>query len=61
MARSQSSKKHIRVIGKTGNVDSPSYFLTLPIDIVRDLGWHEGKKVAVRKNRGKVVIEDSSN
>ncbi len=60
MARQKSSKKHIRKVGKTGNVDSPSYFLTLPIDIVRDLGWHEGKQLVVRKNRGKVIVEDGS-
>lgn len=59
MARQKSSKKHIRKLGKTGNVDSPSYFLTLPIDVVRALGWHDGKQLTVRRARGKVIIESN--
>lgn len=58
MARQKSSKKHMRKVGKTGNTDSPSYFITLPIDVVRALGWHEGKQLTVRRSRNKVVIEE---
>lgn len=58
MARQKSSKRHLRKVGKTGNVDSPSYFVTIPIDIMRAMGWYEGKQLVVRKSRGKVVIED---
>lgn len=48
---------HKRKIGKTGNVDSPSYFITLPIEVVRALSWREGQTVQIKKSRGKVVIE----
>ncbi len=48
---------HTRIVGKTGNVDSPSYYLTIPIEIVRAMNWREGQHVRVKKSRGKVVIE----
>ena len=48
---------HARTLGKTGNVDSPSYFLTIPIELVRAMEWSEGQRVHVKKSRGKIVIE----
>lgn len=50
---------HVRKLGKTGNVDSPSYFLTLPIDIVRDMGWGDSQELRVKRSRGKVIIEST--
>ena len=55
--KSKKSGAHKRSIGKTGNVDSPSYFITIPIEIVREMGWRKGQKVQVKKSRGKVIIE----
>ena len=46
-----------RSLGKTGNADSPSYFTTIPIEIIRKLGWYDGKELVVRSSRGKVIIE----
>ena len=57
MTKSKLTQKYTRKIGKTGNVDSPSYFITLPIHIVRGLGWFEGKQVIVRRSRGKIIID----
>ncbi len=57
MGGRKSITNHQRKIGKTGNVDSPSYFLTIPIEIVRAMDWREGQSVRVKKSRGKVVIE----
>ncbi len=48
---------HKRKIGKTGNVDSPSYFITIPIELVRSFGWREGDTVTVKRSRGKLVVE----
>lgn len=53
--------KPLRKIGKTGNSDSPSYFITLPIEIVRAMGWSVGHEVIVKKSRGKVTIESAEN
>ena len=46
-----------RTLGKTGNADSPSYFTTIPIEIIRKLGWYDGRELVVRHSRGKVIIE----
>lgn len=35
-----------------------SYYITLPIGIVRELGWKERQKVVVKKIRGGVQIKD---
>lgn len=57
MARQKSSTKNQRKLGKTGNVDSPSYYVTIPIEMIRDLLWREGQKVTVSKLRNKIIIE----
>lgn len=57
MGGRKSTTNHIRKLGKTGNVDSPSYFITIPIDIVRSMEWAESQNVRVKRSRGKVVIE----
>lgn len=58
MARQSLGNRHIRKLGKTGNADSPSYYVTLPIDVVRSLKWKDGQKLVVKKSRNKVVVED---
>lgn len=58
MARQSSRNRHIRKLGKTGNSESPSYYVTLPIDVVRSLKWKDSQKLVVKKSRNKVVIED---
>ena len=57
MGGRKSVTNHIRKLGKTGNVDSPSYFVTIPIELVRSMDWGEGQQVHVKRSRGKIVIE----
>ncbi len=57
MARQSHEDKNVRKLGKTGNVNSPSYYVTIPVDLVRGLNWKEGQKVVVKRSRQKIVIE----
>ena len=57
MGGRKSVTNHIRKLGKTGNVDSPSYFVTIPIELVRSMEWGEGQQVHIKRSRGKIVIE----
>jgi antitoxin component of MazEF toxin-antitoxin module len=54
MTRRKSYNKNIRKLTKSG----ASYALTLPIDIVRELGWREKQKVVVKKRGKGMVIVD---
>lgn len=58
MARQRTKYKHVRKLGQTGNAESPSYYVTLPIDIIRELKWKDGQRVVVKKSRNRIVIED---
>jgi antitoxin component of MazEF toxin-antitoxin module len=58
MARQSMKNRHIRKLGKTGNSESPSYYVTLPIDVIRSLKWKDGQRLVVKKSRNKIVIED---
>jgi bifunctional DNA-binding transcriptional regulator/antitoxin component of YhaV-PrlF toxin-antitoxin module len=49
------SDKNIRKLTKLGG---KSIGLTLPIEIVRELGWREKQKVIVKRVRGGVMITD---
>ena len=57
MARQSYEDKNVRKLGKTGNVNSPSYYVTIPVDLIRGLDWKEGQKVIVKRSRQKIVIE----
>ncbi len=35
-----------------------SYYITLPIRHVRELGWRETQKVVVKKEEKKLIVED---
>lgn len=54
MAKATSSK-NVRKLTKLGG---KSIGLTLPIELVRELGWKERQKVIVKRVRGGVVIKD---
>ena len=56
MARRNLEDRNIRKITKVGA--GKSYAVTLPIEIVRKLGWREKQKVRVIQNGKRVVIED---
>lgn len=54
MARRNTYDKNTRKLTKLGD----SYALTLPIDIIRELGWREKQKVVVKKRGKGIVIVD---
>lgn len=47
--------KNIRKLTKLGG---KSIGLTIPIELVRELGWKEKQKVVVKRVRGGVMIKD---
>ena len=49
MANKKSNETNLRKLTKIGR---KSIGLTLPIEIVRELGWKERQKVVVKKERG---------
>ncbi|TSA45355.1 hypothetical protein D4R51_01980 [bacterium] len=53
MARRRISEENIRSIQKSKR----SYYITLPIEYVRDLGWGEGRQVLVEKIGRKLTIK----
>jgi bifunctional DNA-binding transcriptional regulator/antitoxin component of YhaV-PrlF toxin-antitoxin module len=57
MGRRKVGQEKIRNIQKSNG----SYMVSLPIELMRELGWRERQKVVVtRSGRGKVVIQDYS-
>ena len=52
--RRNTHEKNIRKITKSGD----SYAITLPIDIVRELGWRERQKLVVTKRGKGIIIKD---
>ena len=55
MGRRKLEDKNIRKLTKFGG---KSIAVTLPIEIVRELGWREKQKVVVKKKGKGVYIED---
>ena len=55
MSRRKLEDKNIRKLGKSGG---KSISVTLPIDIIRELGWKSKQKVVVQRRGGAVVIMD---
>ncbi len=51
----KSADKSVRKLTKLGG---KSIGLTLPIELVRELGWKEKQRVTVKRVRGGVVIRD---
>ena len=54
MTRRKSHEEHIRKITKSGD----SYAVTIPIALMRKLGWREKQKVVVEKRGSGLVIKD---
>ncbi|MDA3815337.1 MAG: hypothetical protein PF549_03145 [Patescibacteria group bacterium] len=55
MARKKLEDRNIRKLTKVGK---KSISVTLPIEIVRELGWREKQKVVVKRVHGGVEIKD---
>jgi antitoxin component of MazEF toxin-antitoxin module len=52
----KSTETNIRKLTRMGRL---SLGLTLPVDLVRSLGWREKQKVTVRKQGGALVVRDA--
>jgi len=55
MANKKSNETNIRKLTKIGRA---SIGLTLPIEVVRELGWRERQKVKVTRIKGGLQISD---
>ena len=55
MANKKSNETEIRKLTKVGRA---SIAVTLPIELMRELGWREKQKVTVKKSGSKLIIED---
>ncbi|MAZ40959.1 hypothetical protein CL654_02485 [bacterium] len=51
-------KKRDKTIRKLTKVGKHSISVTIPIEVVRELGWRERQKVTVKKSGKKLIIED---
>jgi antitoxin component of MazEF toxin-antitoxin module len=58
MAEKKTGDNRVRKLTKQGGA---SVGLTLPIDVVRELGWREKQKVVVTRVRGGLMIRDWRN
>jgi len=47
--------ENVRKISVVGN---GSYYVTIPVGYIRELGWRERQKVTVTKRGKKLIIED---
>ena len=55
MKSATSTDKNVRKLTKLGG---KSIGVTIPIELVRELGWRERQKVVVKKVRGGIFIKD---
>lgn len=56
MGRRKIEEQTVRKLSKVGG--GKSFCLTIPIDMVRRLGWRERQKVEVRLKAGKIILND---
>lgn len=54
--RRKIGEENIRKITRMGS--GASLGITLPIEMMRELGWRERQKVVVKKSGSKLIIED---
>ena len=54
MTRRVLSEENVRNIQKSRR----SYYVSIPIQIIRDFGWQESQKVVVEKRGKEIVIKD---
>jgi antitoxin component of MazEF toxin-antitoxin module len=54
MGRRKVQDRNVRKLSKYGS----SYTITLPVEMVRELGWKNKQKLVVKKTGSKLTIED---
>lgn len=57
MGRRDAGEEDVRRLQVTGE-DGESYFVTLPKEYIRKLGWRKGRKVIIMLEDDRLVIED---
>jgi hypothetical protein len=55
MGARKSNEQHVRNLTQNS---TGTFSLSLPISVVRDLGWRRGQKVVVSLKGGKLVVAD---
>ncbi len=55
MARSKKEEREIRKLTKVGK---KTIAVTIPIELVRELGWREKQRVTVKRIKGGIVVRD---
>lgn len=58
MARSKKEEREVRKLTKVGK---KTIAVTIPIEIIRELGWREKQRVTVKKIKGGIVVRDYRN
>jgi antidote-toxin recognition MazE-like antitoxin len=56
MGRSRIENRNIRNLQKTGG--GTTYIVSLPIEIVRELGWRAKQKLEVKKYGDGILVKD---
>jgi hypothetical protein len=56
MGRKKIENRNIRNLQKTGG--GATYMVTLPIEIIRDLGWKSKQKLQINKHGEGILIRD---
>lgn len=57
MARQRVGQEHVRKLQRTGENGS-TYMVTLPKELIAELGWQKKQKVVVEKQGKALVIKD---
>lgn len=60
MPRQKAGNEQIRKLQKTGQ-NGTTYMVTLPLNLINDLGWQKKQKVVVEKHGNTLVIKDWQN
>jgi len=55
MARRELQDRNIRKIARSGNGTA---YVTIPVELLRELGWRERQKVVVKRSGKRLIIED---
>lgn len=60
MPRKKELKESTRSLGRIGSEKNHSYYVTIPIDFIRGLGWEDGQKLTVKRVGKKIHIISSN-
>ena len=57
MGRQQEGQEQVRKLQRTGE-NGVSYMVTLPKELIAELGWQKKQKVVIKKKGNTLVIKD---